>query len=203
MQAAQAIDRYRDKRYLIFKLRDELSIPYKLALALVFTCLTGLSAQIRIPLPFTPVPITGQVLVVLLSGIALGSYYGGLSQMFYVGLGTIGLPWFSAWSGGLSAISGVTGGYIIGFIPAALIIGWLSDRYVSARRFHFQLLLMSIGVIIIYACGAIQFAVVVNAGFLRAMKLAVFPFIPFDLMKAAVAAGISASILPKSLGKRQ
>lgn len=198
MQLTHAIDRYRHARYLVFKLRDELSLPYKLALAFVFTCLTGLSAQIRIPLPFTPVPITGQVLIVLLSGIALGSCYGGLSQIFYVGLGSIGLPWFSGWNGGLTAITGVTGGYIIGFIPAALMIGWLTDRYESARRFHFQLLLMSIGVTIIYVFGAAQFAVVMNAGFLRAMKLAVFPFIPFDLMKAAVAAGISASILPKT-----
>ena len=83
------------------------------------------------------------------------------------------------------------------------MIGWLSDRYVAARRIHFQLLLMSIGVIIIYICGAIQFAVVMNAGFLGAMKLAVFPFIPFDLMKAAVAAGISASMLPKSVRKKR
>ena len=197
MYLTQAIDKYRHTRYLIFKLRDELSIPYRLTLAFVFTCLTGLSAQIRIPLPFTPVPVTGQVLVVLLSGIALGSCYGGLSQIFYVGLGTIGLPWFSGWNGGLTAITGVTGGYIIGFIPAALIIGWLTDRYAPARRFHFQLLLMAVGVIIIYIFGAVQFAVVMNAGFLKAMKLAVLPFIPFDLMKAAVAAGISASVLPK------
>ncbi len=197
MQLTHAIDRYKYTRHLVFKRRDELSLPYKLALASVFACLTGLSAQIRIPLPFTPVPITGQVLVVLLSGIALGSCYGGLSQIFYVLLGTVGLPWFSGGNGGLTAITGVTGGYIIGFIPAALMIGWLTDRYTVARRFHFQLSLMAVGVIIIYICGAVQFAVVMNAGFLKAMKLAVLPFIPFDLMKAAVAAGISASILPK------
>ena len=115
----------------------------------------------------------------------------------YGGLGIAGVPWFSGWSGGL----GATGGYIIGFIPAALMIGWLTDRYTAARRFHFQLLLMAVGVIIIYIFGAFQFAVVMNAGFLRAMKLAVLPFIPFDLMKAVVAAGISASILPTT-GKR-
>lgn len=200
MQLTHTMDRYRHTRYLVFKLRDELSLPYKLALAFTFACITGISAQVRIPLPFTPVPITGQVLVVLMSGIALGGYYGGLSQIFYVGFGAIGLPWFSGWNGGLAAISSVTGGYIIGFIPAALVIGWLTTRHVSARRFHFQLLLMAAGVSIIYIFGAAQLAVVMNTGFLKTMKLAVFPFIPFDLLKAVVAAGIAASILPKSDG---
>ncbi len=101
------------------------------------------------------------------------------------------------WSCGLRAITGVTGGYTIGFIPAALIIGWLTDRYAAVRRIHFQLPLMGVGVVIIYIFGAAQFAIVMNTGFLRTMKLAVFFFIPWDLMKAAVAAGISASILPK------
>jgi len=198
MQLTQAMDRYKYARYLIFKWRDELSLSHKLGLALTFACLTGLAAQIRIPLPFTPVPITGQVLAVLLSGIILGGCYGGLSQIFYVGLGTVGLPWFSGWNGGLVAIVGITGGYIIGFLPAAFMIGWLTDRYVSARRFHFQLLLMTVGVSIIYTFGAAQFAIVMNTGFLKTMELAVFPFIPFDLMKAVVAAGVSISILPKN-----
>jgi len=198
MQLTHTIDRYRHTKYLAFKLRDELSLPYKLALTFTFACMTGLSAQVRIPLPFTPVPITGQILVVLLSGIALGGYYGGLSQIFYAGFGAIGLPWFNGWNGGLTVITGVTGGYIIGFIPAALLVGWLTTRHVSVRRFHFQLLLMAAGVLIIYIFGAAQFAVVMNAGFLKAMKLAVFPFIPLDLLKAAVAAGIAASVLPKS-----
>ena len=197
MQLTHVIDRYRYARYLIFKWRDELHLLHRLGFAFSFACLTGLTAQIRIPLPFTPVPITGQVLAVLLSGIILGGCYGGLSQVFYVGLGTVGLPWFSGWNGGLAAITGVTGGYIIGFVPAAFMIGWLTDRCTSARRFHFQLLLMAVGVSIIYTFGAAQLAIVMNTGFLKTMRLAVFPFIPVDLMKAAMAAGISASILPK------
>ncbi len=198
MQLTHAMDRYRHTKYLVFKLRDELSLPYKLALAFTFACITGIAAQVRIPLPFTPIPITAQVLVVLMSGIALGGHYGGLSQVFYVGFGIIGLPWFSGWNGGLAAISGVTGGYIMGFIPAALVIGWLTTKHVSARRFHFQLLLMAAGVSIIYILGAAQLAVVMNTGFLKTLKLAVFPFIPFDLIKAVVAAGIATSVLPKS-----
>jgi biotin transport system substrate-specific component len=114
-----------------------------------------------------------------------------------VGLGAIGLPWFTGWNGGLAAIAGITGGYIMGFVPAAFMIGWLTDRNISAKRFHFQLLLMATGVIIIYVFGAARFAIVANTGFLKTIKQAVFPFIPVDLMKAAMAAGVSASILPK------
>jgi biotin transport system substrate-specific component len=194
MQLTQAMRRY---KYLFFKRRDELCLSHKLGLALGFACLTGLAAQIRVPLPFTPVPVTGQVLAALLSGVVLGGCYGGLSQVFYLGLGAMGLPWFTGWGGGLAIITGVTGGYIIGFIPAALMIGWLTSRYASARRFYIQLLLMAIGVSIIYTFGAAQFAIVTSSGLLRTMKLAVLPFIPVDLMKAAVAASISASILPK------
>ena len=197
MQLTHAIDGYRYARYLFFRWRDELCVLHRLGLAFSFACLTGLTAQIRIPLPFTPVPVTGQVLAVLLSGTLLGGYYGGISQMLYLGLGVVGIPWFTGWNSGLAAIAGITGGYIIGFVPAAFMIGWLTDRYSSARRFHFQLLLMATGVIIIYIFGAAQFAIVTNTGFLKAMNQAVFPFIPVDLMKAAVAAGMSASILPK------
>ena len=203
MQLTYAMDKYRYAKYLFFRWRDELRLLHKLVLAFTFACLTGLAAQIRIPLPFTPIPVTGQVLAVLLSGIILGGRHGGLSQIFYVGLGAIGLPWFSGWSGGLMAITGVTGGYIIGFVPAAFMIGWLTDRCISVRRFHLQLLLMAAGVSIIYIFGAAQFAIVMNTGFLKTMKLAVFPFIPVDLMKAVVAAGVSASILPRSVISNQ
>lgn len=198
MQLTHAIDKYRHTRHLIFTFRDELSLIYKLLLTLSFACVTGLAAQVRIPLPFTPVPVTGQVLVVLMSGIALGSYYGALSQVFYIGIGAMGLPWFNGWTGGLAVVTGVTGGYLFGFVLAALMIGWLTDKYISARRFYFQLLLMAVGVAIIYVLGAIQFALVMNTGFMRTLQLAALPFIPFDFMKAALAAGISASILPKS-----
>ncbi len=198
MRSDQAIIKYRHIRHTVFRSRDELSILYKLALAFSFACLTGLLAQIRIPLPFTPVPVTGQVLAVFLSGIALGGYYGGLSQIFYVILGVVGLPWFSGGGSGLATITGVTGGYIIGFIPAALVIGWLTNRYVSVRRFHFQLLIMAAGMCIIYIFGAVQLSIVMRTGFLKTMQLAVGFFIFIDLIKAVIAAGIAASILPKS-----
>ena len=195
MQFNQITSKYKNVSCQLLKRRDELILVYRIGLALTFACLTGLAAQIRIPLPFTPVPVTGQVLAVLLSGVMLGSIYGGLSQVFYILFGVIGIPWFNGFSGGFSVISGITGGYIIGFIPAALMIGWLTDRYNITKKFHFQMLLMAIGIGIIYAIGALQFSLVMNTSLSNTLKMAVIPFIPVDLIKAVIAAGLSASML--------
>lgn len=193
MQLNDVINKYKYSGHIIFDWLDGLSLLGRLGLAFVFACLTGLMAQIRIPLPFTPVPVTGQVLAVLLSGIFLGGYFGCLSQIFYLSLGTLGLPWFTSANG----LMGITGGYLIGFVPASFMIGWLTRKFNFIRRFHFQLLLMFIGVIIIYVFGSVQFALLMKTSFAQTMKLAVFPFIPADLMKAAIAACISASLIPK------
>ena len=195
MQFNQITSKYKNVSCQLLKRRDELILVYRIGLALAFACLTGLAAQIRIPLPFTPVPVTGQVLAVLLSGVMLGSIYGGLSQVFYILFGVIGIPWFNGFSGGFSVISGITGGYIIGFIPAALMIGWLTNRYNITKKFHFQMLLMAIGIVIIYAIGALQFSLVMNTSLSNTLKMAVIPFIPVDLIKAVIAAGLSASML--------
>jgi len=86
-------------------------------------CVTGLLAQIKISLPWTPVPITGQTFAVLLTGVLLGRWWGGISQVIYVVMGVVGIPWFAGLSGGYSALIGPSGGYIIGFILAALFLG--------------------------------------------------------------------------------
>lgn len=204
MNAYTYIDQYKNLRYKFFKWRYESNLIYKFGLVFGMACLTGLSAQLRIYLPFTPVPITGQVFLVLLSGVLLGKWYGGLSQSVYAGLGGAGIPWFAPKagmpifsSGGMSVLTGVTGGYIIGFIAASFVIGWFTERYLKARHFKYQLLLMLIGVLIIYAYGALFLSVVMNTGFQETMILAVLPFIPLDIAKAMGVAAISTAILPK------
>lgn len=186
-------------KYLFFKWRYQLVALKKVALSLGMAAFTGLLAQIYIPLPFTPVPITGQVLGVLMSGVICGGVYGSLSQLMYVSLGLVGVPWFA---GGKSAsfaiLTGPTGGYLIGFILAPLLVGRFTDKYISSRRFFPQLLLMMGGVGIIYFCGAVVFALVMKAGLWRTMFQAVIPFLPGDLFKAALSAGISASFLPRA-----
>ena len=191
------IDNYKHAGNIVFRWIEERTALYKLALAFGFACLTGIMAQIRISLPFTPVPLTGQVFAVLLSAVFLGGYYGGLSQIFYIVFGAIGVPWFSGGNGGLVYIAGVTGGYMIGFVFAALLVGWLTNKFVSMRKFHFQLLLMMTGVLTLHIFGSAQVAVIMRTGFVETLRLAFLPFIAIDLMKAVIVAFISASILPK------
>lgn len=192
------LDRYRYWRYSFYWGRYRFGVVEKVALALAFAALTGLVAQIRIPLPFTPVPITGQVFGVLLSAVIMGRWYGGLSQAIYVGLGSAGLPWFARWSGGFGVLSGVTGGYIIGFVVTPFVIGWLLERYVGIRRFWPLLGLMMVGVGIIYLLGAIWFSVVMHTGLGATLTGAVLPFIPVDLAKAVAVTLIAHSIVPKT-----
>ena len=167
-------------------------------LSLLFAGFTGLCAQLRFYLPFTPVPVTGQVFAVLLSGIILGKKYGPLSQAFYLLLGMAGIPWF------VIGPIGPTGGYIVGFITAPFLIGELLERarlrqgdsntkgrkndthipvsYVETLGIVFS------GVALIYVLGLIQFSIFTQTGLIRSIKYAVLPFIPFDAAKAVLAA---------------
>lgn len=195
--------RYAEIRYNLYRSVYEAGFVYKLLLALFFAGLTGIGAQVKIYLPFTPVPITGQVFFVLLTGVFLGRY-AGLSQGLYVALGAAGMPWFApkagmpAFSnGGLSVLTGVTGGYLLGFVVAAAAIGYFVERYVSSRRTAFQLCLLLFGVAVIYALGALQLSIIMGTGFQKTMLLAVLPFIPGDIIKAAAVLAIAAAVLPK------
>jgi len=163
----------------------------KVAMAFLFAGLTGLAAQIRIHLPFTPVPITAQVIFVLLCGVMIGKY-GGLSQLIYVGAGAAGVPWFSNMSGGIAVIGGVTGGYLIGFIIAAFLIGSVVESYPTIlSRFRLLFFLMLVGVGIIYAFGIIHLSIVLGIGISEAIVLGALPFIAGDIFKVSVAALIA------------
>lgn len=195
---ADAWDGYRAARRRAFEWRAELSVAAKIALALGMAALTGLMAQLRLPLPGTPVPVTGQTLAVLLAGILLGARYGLLSQVVYVGLGCAGLPWFTGFSGGLSwLLRGVTGGYLIGFVVAAGFVGCVAHRSVASRSFPRQLALMLAGSAIILACGALHYSLVLHTGLAATLSAAVLPFIIGDVFKSVVAASLSTALLPK------
>jgi len=167
-------------------------ISKRLLLSLLFAGLTGLCAHLRIYLPFTPVPVTGQVFAVLLSGIVLGKGYGSLSQMLYIGLGLLGIPWF------VVGPIGPTGGYIVGFITAPYLIGTLLERrHVNGHGTDmlFTFFAASCGVMLIYLFGSIQFMLFTGADIAKTVKLAVLPFIPLDLAKAAAASAASFMLL--------
>ena len=190
------IVRYESAKYNFFKWRFESTFANKVALALGFACLTGLLAQVRFYLPYTPVPVTGQVFAVLLSGVILGKWYGGASQGMYAGIGAAGLPWFNGMKGGMDVLSGVTGGYIIGFIAAALVIGWFTDRYVRSRSFAGLLILMVSGIAVIHLFGVIQLSAVLHLNAQTAIEKGSLPFIAVDVYKAMIAAAIAAAVAP-------
>ena len=192
--------RINDAKYAIFRWRYELSIPKKLALALVMAALTGLFAQVRLPLPWSPVPITGQTFAVFLAAVLLGKWWGGASMAIYGGLGWAGLPWFSGWKAGITA----TGGYIIGFVLAGLFVGYFVDKYVRSRSFLAMLGIMLLAnFALIYIPGLIWLGLWLQAAGKSAASLAallgmgLIPFIPGDITKAVLAAAITRGVTPK------
>lgn len=128
------------------------STAWTVALTIGFALLTAVAAQIRIPLGFTPVPITGQTFAVLLSGAALGSTWGGASQLLYVLLGAVGLPFYTNAQGGWEAATGATGGYLVGFIVAAYVVGFMAERQ-QDRNVISAIPAFLTGNLIIYAFG--------------------------------------------------
>ncbi len=168
-----------------------LRIAYKISLALGMAVLTGLLAQIRIYLPLTPVPVTGQVLGVLLSGVICGSAFGALSQLIYVVFGLSGISWFALAPASLAGLfTSPTGGYLLGFIIAPVIIGQNKQKHNFGSNIKYMLL----GIGIVYLFGATALMFVLHTTPWNAIKIGAIPFIGFDLMKAFIAAGAAKSI---------
>ena len=154
--------------------------------------LTALAAQWVIILPFTPVPITGQTFAVLLTGAALGMTLGAAGQLLYVGLGVLGAPVFADASGGwdldrgLETITGATSGYLLGFIVAAGLIGYMAERR-QDRTFPTMFTAFLLGSAVIYAFGVIGLMITVDMTLTEAIVAGVVPFLVGDLIKAAFA----------------
>lgn len=155
----------------------------------LFVAFTALTARITIPLPFTPVPITLQVMAVLLAGLVLGPRAGAASQITYLAAIAAGLP-LDARALGPAALAGPTAGYLLGFVPAAFVTGWLAEKLSCGRSSRF--LAASAGVIVIYAVGTAWLAPIVG-GLRPAWTLGVAPFILIDLGKALVAVAFAES----------
>lgn len=157
-----------------------------LTLILLGSLFVAVLAQVEIPLPFTPVPITGQTFGVLLVGAALGSKRGAASLALYLAEGAIGLPFFAGGAHGLSVLTGATAGYLVGFIGAAYVIGQLAERGLerSARTSFIPFL---VGTVIIYACGVTWLAVVLGS-LSDAIKFGLLPFLIVDVIKLLAAA---------------
>ena len=202
--AVNTLERYRIARDNAWHWRLELGWVKKLSVALGMACLIGLLAQARIPLPWTPVPITGQTFAVLLAAVLLGRWWGGASIAIYLGLGIAGVPWFNGWTGGIASIAGPTGGYLVGFIMAALFLGYFVDKYVKARSFRSLLgLMLFADFVLVFGPGLIQLQLWSNLagqgtiGFYQLLIMGLLPFIAGDVVKVVAAAGAAWALLPK------
>jgi biotin transport system substrate-specific component len=164
-----------------------------IGLVIMAAALTALAAQWRIDLPFTPVPITGQTFAVLLTGAALGMRLGAAGQLLYVGIGVLGAPVFAgAWSEGwdidrgIETITGSTAGYLLGFIIAAGLIGYMAERR-QDRTFPTMFTAFIVGSAVIYLFGVIGLMITVDMSLSDAIAAGVVPFVVGDLIKAATA----------------
>lgn len=145
--------------------------------------LTALCSQIVIPLQ--PVPITGQTFGVLLVGAFLGTRRGAASMLTFIGMGAIGLPVFAGGAAGLSRLAGPTAGYLVGFVIAAGLVGFLS-RLGWDRRVASTALAMALGTAVIYLFGVIWLSRFV--GWSQVLATGVAPFLIGDAIKLGLAA---------------
>jgi biotin transport system substrate-specific component len=151
--------------------------------------LTALLAQVSIPVPGSPVPITGQTLAVVLTAAALGPVRGVAVQVFYILSALVGLPFYSEASGGVDVVLGATGGYVVGFIPAAFLIG-LAARHGADRNLLKSVPLFVAGQAVIFAVGVPWLAVSTGMSAEQALDAGFYPFILGGIVKAAVAGAV-------------
>jgi biotin transport system substrate-specific component len=178
-----------------------------LALTALFAAVTAVCAQISITVPIlTAVPFTLQVFAVLVAGAALGARRGALSQCVYLLLGAIGLPVFARLHGGVGALLGPTAGYLWSFPIAAWLVGRGADAATGGRRAAFVRIYagMAAGIIAIYAAGVLGlYASGAVPSPARAVRLGVFPFIWFDVLKAYVAGLVAVRVRTAIAGTEQ
>jgi len=161
------------------------------ALIVAGSLVMAATAQWSLPLPFTPVPITGQTLGVLLVGAALGARRGAGSILLYLLQGAAGLPFFAGGTGGLPVLAGPTGGYLIGCVPSAYVVGLLAERGFD-RRFRSAVVAFATGEAVVYLFGVFWLARFVGSE--RALAAGLWPFLPGTVVKAALAgAALSAT----------
>jgi len=155
---------------------------------LTFVILTSIGAFVRIPLPFTPVPITLQTFFVLLSGALLGSNLGAFAQLTYIALGIAGMPIFTGAGSGLPYLIGPTGGYLFGFMLTAFLLG----KFIRYSRDNLLLafIIFCIGDLVLLSCGILWLKIIFGYSLAKLFFIGLIPFIPGDLVKAFIAAVI-------------
>jgi biotin transport system substrate-specific component len=153
-----------------------------------------MTAGAYMSIPVGPVPIVLQNMFVFLAGLLLGSRWGPASVGVYLLAGACGLPVFAGGMGGIGRIVGPTGGYLIGYLPAVFIIGYISTR--GASRFSFDIAAMIGGTIILYACGLTWLKTLTGMPWPKALAVGMYPFLIGDALKIVAAAAIAKGLRP-------
>ncbi len=152
----------------------------------LFVVLMILGAYVRIPLFFTPVPITLQTFFVLLAGAMLGRRWGAASQIIYLLLGATGLPVFQGYGAGIAHILGPTGGYLAGFMCAAYIVGYMLHEK-EEKNLSKIIGSMAVGLAIIYVLGTAYLKMILGIRYPQALLLGFYPFLPGAVIKLVAA----------------
>ncbi len=158
-----------------------------IALVVAGAAVTAIAAQVAVPL--WPVPITGQTLAVLLVGSTLGAARGAFAMVLYAVVGIVGLPVFSDGASGLGIIQGPTGGYIVGFVFAAALVGWIAERS-GDRRFLGAALSFIAGTVATFAVGLPWLSIALGLDLQQTLAGGLYPFIIGGIVKALLAAAI-------------
>lgn len=159
---------------------------YELTITALCAAITAVLAWVIIPLPFSPVPVSGQTVGVMLAGVLLPPRLAAASQILYVLLGLIGLPVFSGGNSGIGTLLGPTGGYIWAFIIGAYCISkGLSRINVKNKPAYYGVLCFG-GIVVIYVFGMLQLMLMANLSIGQAFLAGVLPFLPGDFAKVAI-----------------
>lgn len=167
--------------------------PKSLVVAGLFAGIISVLAQISVPLPFSPVPVTGQTLGVFLAGAVLGSRLGALSVLVYLLLGACGLPVFAQGRAGAGVLLGPTGGYLAGFVLGAYLCGRILEKRQQAGYLTVAGAMLAC-LAVTYGAGAVWLATSLHLSPQRALWAGVIPFLPPDLLKLALAAALAVPV---------
>ena len=167
------------------KLTTKECVQISLFIALISVC-----SFWAFPIPFAPAPITMQTFAIFLVGLSLGKKSGSIAVFIYILMGLLGIPVFSGFGAGIGHLLGITGGFIIGFIPASFMIGYIKE--ILTKKLHIDMIISAsisciIGLLIIYFFGVVRFAMIANSNFISGFLLVALPYFPADLIKMLLA----------------
>jgi biotin transport system substrate-specific component len=202
-QSQSIIEVYRQKRFSFYQWRTQSSVITKMVMAGGLAALTGVLAQVKVYLPWTPVPVVASQLGVILAAVLLGRRWGGVSMTIYALGALAGLPWLAGHQGGLAALAGPTGGYVLGFILAALFMGNLFDTRAESRKvLPLTGAILFAQLVLVYIPGLIHLTLwqyMVMGQEISVSSILWMGYIPFilgDILKSLLGAAVAKTIIP-------